>query len=176
MRDALLLVDLINFFDHDEGERLLQSFRERLKSMQAVIAHARSSRIPVIYVNDHVGRWDSDAPALVRAAVEDGPGGELIAVIAPEKSDHFVLKLRYSGFDHTPLSILLEELRVERLLLAGAATEGCVVQTAIDARELGFKVTIVADACASNDEQLEHIALQYAEKVGGIHITRSGEL
>lgn len=101
MRDALLLVDLINFFDHDEGERLLQSFRERLKSMQAVIAHARSSRIPVIYVNDNVGRWDSDAPALVRAAVEDGPGGELIAVIAPEKSDHFVLKLRYSGFDHT---------------------------------------------------------------------------
>lgn len=49
------------------------------------------------------------------------------------------------------------------------------MQTAIDARELRF-VTIVADACASNDEQLEHIALQYAERVGGIHITRSGEL
>ena len=75
-----------------------------------------------------------------------------------------LLKHRYSGFDHTALELLLGDLHVERLVLAGAATEGCVVQTAIDARERGFKVTIVADACATTDPHLEEIALRYAPR------------
>jgi nicotinamidase-related amidase len=59
---------------------------------------------------------------------------------------------------------------VERVVLVGAATEGCVVQTVIDAREHGLKATILADACATADEHLEETALRYAEDVGGIRI------
>jgi nicotinamidase-related amidase len=176
MKDALLLVDLINGFDHDDGDRLLQSFRQRLSSMQAAISHARHSEFPVIYVNDDAGRWDGDAPELVRSAIEDGRGGDVVALVAPGDGDRIVVKPRYSGFDHTPLALLLEELKVERILLAGAATEGCVVQTAIDARELGYKVTILADACATNDEHLERIALHYAEQVVGVRIESATDL
>ena len=176
MKDALLLVDLINGFDHDDGDRLLRSFRQRLSSMQAAISHARHSEIPVIYVNDDAGRWDGDAPELVRSAIEEGRGGDVVALVAPGDGDRIVVKPRYSGFDHTPLALLLEELKVERILLAGAATEGCVVQTAIDARELGYKVTILADACATNDERLERIALHYAEQVVGVRIESATDL
>jgi len=41
--------------------------------------------------------------------------------------------------------LLLRDLDVERLLVIGGATERCIVQTAIDARELDFKVTILTD-------------------------------
>ena len=50
-----------------------------------------------------------------------------------------LLKHRYSAFDHTPLDLLLERLHIDRLVLIGAATEGCIVQTAIDAREHGLE-------------------------------------
>lgn len=79
-------------------------------------------------------------------------------------------KARYSAFDHTALDLLLAELECERILLCGAATEGCVVQTGIHAREHGFKVTILARACATTDDALERVALAYAEQVGGIRI------
>jgi nicotinamidase-related amidase len=170
VNDAVLLVDLINRFDHADGDRLLQSFRARMPGMQSAIAYARDSGLPVIYANDNAGQWDSDAPALVDAAIEEGRGGELITPLAPRPGDRFVLKPRYSAFDHTPLELLLAELEIERLLLAGTATEGCVVQTTIDARELDFKVTILRDACATNDECLERIALEYAEQVAGARI------
>jgi nicotinamidase-related amidase len=176
MNDALLLVDLINRFDHADGERLLRSFRERMTGMRSVIACAHDSGIPVIYANDNAGRWDSDASTLVQSAIEEGRGGELVAPLAPRKGDRFVLKPRYSAFDHTPLELLLTELEIGRLLLAGGATEGCVVQTAIDARELGLKVTILRDACATNDEHLERIALEYAEQVGGARIATAADL
>lgn len=40
----------------------------------------------------------------------------------------------------------------------------------LDAREHGWKVTILASACATTDEELERLALAYAEQVGGIRV------
>lgn len=88
--------------------------------------------------------------------------------------DRVLLKHRYSAFDHTALELLLESLGVERIVLVGAATEGCVVQTALDAREHGLKATIVADACATTGAEIEAIALRYAEEVGRIRVRRHG--
>jgi nicotinamidase-related amidase len=162
----------VNDFRHEDGEQLLASFRDRHGALVAALENARSTGIPVIYANDNVGVWDGDAPRLVRKAVE-GRGGELVASISPQKGDRFVVKPRYSAFDHTPLDIILRDLEVERILLAGAATEGCVVQTAVDAREQGFKVTVLADACATNDERLERIAFEYLEEVVGARLERA---
>jgi len=107
----------------------------------------------------------------VREAL-DGLGSDVVAAIAPREGDRFVVKPRYSGFDHTPLEIILRDLAIDRILLAGAATEGCVVQTAIDGRELGFKITVLADACASPDARLEQVALTYLEEVVGAQLER----
>ena len=83
-----------------------------------------------------------------------------------------MLKPRCSAFDSTPLEILLGSLEIERLLLAGMATEMCVTQTAIAGRELGYKVTVLAGACACVDDRLEQIALEYLGDVVGVHIER----
>lgn len=167
--DALLVVDVMNDFDHKDAEALLASFRERGATIAAVLGAARDAGVPVIYVNDDRDRWDSDAPALAREAA-DGPGGDAIADLLPQAGDRVLLKHRYSGFDHTPLDLLLEAESIDRVLLVGAATEGCVVQTALDAREHGLKATILADACATTDPALEEVSLRYAEDVGGIRV------
>ena len=172
MRDALLLVDVINAFDHEDGARLLESFRARHEGVVRALDHARDARLPVIYANDNVGVWDGDAPGLVRRALA-GPGGDLVEPIAPREGDLVVIKPRYSAFDHTPLELLLRELEVERLLLAGTATEMCVVQTAIAARERGFKVSVLVDACATVDERMERISLDYVENVVGVRLERA---
>jgi nicotinamidase-related amidase len=173
LRDALVLVDVINDFRHEDGDALLRSFRGRLDGLKAAIRQAREREIPVVYANDNEGIWDGDAKRLVRHAVEQGRGGDLVAAVAPEEGDRFVVKPRYSAFDHTPLELILRELEIERLLLAGTATEGCVVQSAIDGRELGFKISVLTDACATNDERLEHIALEYLEEVVGARLERA---
>ena len=171
MRDAFLLVDVVRTFEHEDGERLLASFRDRHAGFVAALERARGEGLPVIYANDTFGRWDGDAPRLVREAVA-GPGGELVEAVAPREGETFVVKPRYSAFDHTPLELILRELEVERLLLGGLSSEGCVAQTAIDARELGFKVTVLARACATIDERVEQVALEYLEQVAGAVVER----
>jgi nicotinamidase-related amidase len=169
--DALLVVDVLADFDHEDSEALLASFRERGAAMGSAIAAAREAGVPVIYVNDDRDRWDGDAPALAEEAL-NGPGGDIIRPLLPQKGDRLLLKHRYSAFDHTALELLLEAVSIRRILLVGASTEGCVVQTALDARELGLKATILADACATASTELEQVALRYAEDVGGIRVCR----
>lgn len=169
MNDALLLVDVIDDFWHDDGDRLLASFRARHARLHQELERARGT-IPVVYANDDRGRFDGDAPGLVRDAVEHGKAGELVAAVRPQPGDRVVLKPRYSAFDSTPLEILLRRLEVERILLAGMATEACVTQTAIAARELGFKVTVLAGACAAVDERLEQVALEYLREIAGAFV------
>ena len=169
MKDALVLVDVVNDFRHEDGEALLSSFRARQPRLVDALERARGS-IPVVYANDAWGRWDGDAPRMVRDAITTGLGGELVAEIAPREGEPVVLKPRYSAFDSTPLHILLEHLEIERIVLAGMATEMCVTQSAIAARELGYKVTVLADACACVDERLERIALEYLRTVVGVFV------
>jgi len=169
MKDALLVIDVVSEFDHEDGEQLLASFRERLPGMRETLAAERAAGLPVLYANDMQGRWDGDARGFVRTAL-DGRGGDVVSALAPRAGEAFLFKPRYSAFDHTAVELLLRQLEVERLLLMGGATEACIVQTGIDARELGFKVTIVAGACATLDEELERLSLRYAEEVAGMHV------
>jgi nicotinamidase-related amidase len=164
MDRALLLVDVIKDFRHEDGERLLASFRERHAGLVRAVDRARENGELVVYANDCPDTWDSDAPELVRRALE-GRAGQLISSIAPRPGDLVILKRRYSGFDETPLAALLQERGIRRLTLAGTATEMCVFQTATDALRSGYEVAVQADACATVDEQHEALALAYLERV-----------
>jgi nicotinamidase-related amidase len=173
-KDALVVVDVINDFEHEDGAQLLESFRLRLTAMVSTLENARATGTAVVYVNDELIPWQSNLPGLIERAL-DGSGSDVVRGLLPRTGEYTLLKRRYSAFDHTTLDLLLEELAVERLVMIGASIEGCVVQTAIDAREHGFKTTIVADACASARPELEETALTYAESVVGARLARALE-
>jgi nicotinamidase-related amidase len=167
--DVLLMVDLLQAFDHEDGGRLLASVRSRADSLVATVRGVRAAGIPVVYANDDGGRFDGDGPGLVERALA-GPAGDVIALVRPRPGDALILKPRYSAFIGTPLELLLRDLGVSRILLSGAATEMCVAQTAISARELGFQVSILAEACACIDERDERLTLDYLERIVGCRI------
>jgi nicotinamidase-related amidase len=94
VRDALLLVDVVNDFRHEGADSLLASFRTRHGGIVAALERARARGIPVVYANDNFGEWHGDASRLVREAVERGRAGDLVAAIAPQDGDRFVVKPR----------------------------------------------------------------------------------
>jgi nicotinamidase-related amidase len=171
--DCLLLVDVFPDFDHADGDALLRSYRERHPALATLLERARLHGLPVVYANDNHGVYDGDAASIVRRAL-DGEAGDLVARLEPGDGDRFVVKPRYSAFDHTPLDLVLRALTADRLVLAGASTEGCVAQTAIAAREHGYKVSVVAEACATTDSELEEIALAYLTRVVGVRVAPAG--
>ena len=57
----------------------------------------------------------------------------------------------YSGFEQTALEDLLRERRVDELTVVGLATDYCVKNTALDALDKGFRVTVDPDAVRGVD-------------------------
>ena len=52
----------------------------------------------------------------------------------------------YSGFDGTDLAQRLHQLKIQRLLIGGLATDYCVLHTVKDALKEGFEVCVLRDA------------------------------
>lgn len=61
-------------------------------------------------------------------------------------------KTRYSAFAGTNLDILLRERGVEEVVLVGVCTDICILHTAVDSYNLGYKITIPEYAVASFNE------------------------
>ena len=61
-------------------------------------------------------------------------------------------KTRYSAFAGTNLDILLRERNVEEVILVGVCTDICILHTAVDSYNLGYKITIPEHAVASFNE------------------------
>lgn len=66
-----------------------------------------------------------------------------------EKQIYWMDKTRYSAFAGTNLEIKLRERGIEEIHLVGVCTDICVLHTAIDAYNKGFKIVIYKDAVAS---------------------------
>ena len=121
-----------------------------------------------VHPPDHVsfaerdGRWPAHC-------VEGHPGAELHQSVAGLPFDIIQDKggdrdrEQYSGFDGTPLADRLRERGVERVAVAGIATDYCVRATALDAIREGFQTTVLADAVAAVDAEAGDGARALAE-------------
>jgi nicotinamidase/pyrazinamidase len=58
----------------------------------------------------------------------------------------------YSGFAGTNLNEALHDARVQRVFVAGLATDYCVLQTVMDAIDRGFDAVVLGDAVAAVDQ------------------------
>jgi nicotinamidase-related amidase len=148
-RAAVLALDLLSDFDFPDGQAVLRALSPKVRPIQRLLDMARRHHVTVIYANDHVGPWRSDAPSLIARCVEPArPGAPLVKALAPQAQDFIVLKPRHSAFYGTPLDALLEDQDVDTLVLTGVSAESCVWMTACDAHTRGFSLVIPGDTLA----------------------------
>jgi nicotinamidase-related amidase len=160
---ALLVVDMLNPYEHEDADRLAGSVRTALPQVTALIERARSQDVPVVYVNDNYGDWNSSAEELAETAMK-GRHPELVEPLLPRGDDAFVIKARHSVFYSTPLEYLLQTMEVGRIVLAGQATEQCILYSALDGYVRHFDVAVPRDGVAHIHEHLAQAALEMMER------------
>ena len=163
---ALLLIDVINDLEFPGSDQLLKQALPMARNLARLKKRAQAAGIPVIYVNDNFGRWQSDFHKQVQHCLEDGVKGEPIArLLKPGTEDYFVLKPKHSGFFSTQLDILLEYLGVETVILTGIAANICVLFTANEAYMRDYQLIVPRDCVASNTKRENDYALQQMKQI-----------
>ncbi|WP_174733591.1 cysteine hydrolase family protein [Mesobacillus harenae] len=83
---------------------------------------------------------------------------------------YYLDKTRYSAFSGTNLESKLREREIAELHLVGVCTDICVLHTAVDAYNKGFKVIVYKDAVASFNEAGHEWSLGHFENVIGAEV------
>jgi nicotinamidase-related amidase len=162
-KSALIVVDMLNAYEHEDAEPLVESVRDSLPAMQGLIDAARESGVFTAYVNDHYGDFTANRGRLV----EDALGGahpELVEPIVPAEDLPFLLKARHSIFYGTQVEYMLRREGVGRIVLVGQVTEQCILYSALDAYVRHFDVAVAPDAVAHIHSDLADAALRMMER------------
>ncbi|MFD5721458.1 cysteine hydrolase family protein [Streptomyces sp. NPDC127036] len=174
-KTALIIIDMINTYDHPDVDLLLPSVQKVVPHAAALLERARRSNAPVIYVNDNFGEWRSHHGELLDKALA-GPHADLVEPLRPDDSSLFIVKARHSVFFETPLSYLLSQQDIHHLVLCGQVTEQCVLYSALDAHIRHFDVTVPRDVVAPIHADLADAALRMMERNMGARVCGADEL
>jgi ureidoacrylate peracid hydrolase len=160
---CLLVIDMQNGFCHPDGSGARAGLR--MWNLPAVIdehvqlvAEARGRAVPVVFTRYRWRRNRVDIDAAVAAVFGEDAFGEdtwdaaIVDAIAVG-DDTVVDKPRFDSFLYTDLDLVLRRLGVDRLLLTGVTTNGCVETTARTATQLGYDVVVAEDATSAREHR-----------------------
>jgi len=132
------------------------------------IAAARTKNIPVIYV---VVGFRADMPEVSTRNKSFSATKErfksmgvsmddFVAIhpgIAPAAGELVVTKRRVSAFTGSDLEVILRAWDIKHLVLTGIATGGVVLSTVREASDKDYQLTVLADCCADQDEEVHRV-------------------
>ena len=184
-RTALIVVDVQNDFADPEGAFYVRDGEQVVEVINREVDRAVSAGAFVVYTQDwhnevtphfakHGGIWPVHG-------VQETWGAALhpdLEVRGPSVRKGMGEDDGYSGFsehnlasgvvDQTPLEQMLRERGIDKVVIAGLATDYCVRATALDAAERGFKATVLRDAIRGVNLEPEDdvLALRAMEEAG----------
>lgn len=160
---ALVVVDVQNDFAHPHGNLYIDGGEDILPPVNEEVAAARGSGALVVYTQDahpestphfakNGGAWPThcvhgtwgaafhDDLEVNGPVIRKGTGGE-------DGYSGFTEQIPHGGHvQPTWLDALLRQHNIEQLVIVGLAQDVCVKETVLDARRLGYHVSVRADA------------------------------
>lgn len=128
----------------------MASLQERFRKHQLEVIHTRIQSL----TKDGRDR----SPGHKRLDLHAAPGSkeaEFLPEVAPVGDEIVINKTASGVFTSTNAQYILRNLGISALYVVGVYTNECVSTTVRDACDLGFDVTLVADACATVSRQLQ---------------------
>lgn len=148
MGKALLIIDVQNAMIAVDNP--VYQANDKIHKIQSLIQKARIKNIPIIYIqHNEVGSEFENGTETWK--IFDG--------IKPQVNDTIIQKTESDSFYETPLKEILEQNKIDQLVIVGMQTEYCVNATSTRAVKLGYDVTLVKDAHSTWDSD-KHSAIE----------------
>ena len=140
----LLLIDIQNDYFPGGAMALVRPDAAAAKATLALDQFRRAGR-PVIHI-----RHEALRPGAA-FFLPGTPGADIQAAVAPLANETVITKAWPNSFRDTSLGEAVAASGASRLVVAGMMTHMCVDATVRAGFDLGYAVTVLADACATRD-------------------------
>lgn len=141
---ALIVIDIQNDY-FPSGRWPLSGVELAADNAARLIVSARNSGGLVVYIRHEF--LTENAPFFAAGS----NGAELHPKILNRKDELVVVKHFPNAFRETDLKTALDQNAIQEVVICGSMSHMCVDSTARAANDLGYKVTVIHDACATRD-------------------------
>jgi nicotinamidase-related amidase len=167
MNQALVLIDIQN--DYFPGGRMtLEGADAAAQNAASLLARFRAGGLPLFHVQ-HVSTRPN-----ATFFIPGTDGIEFHAAVAPLAGEPVIQKNFPNAFRATRLDTELRSRGVSELVIAGMMTHMCIDTSVRAAFDLGFKVDLAFDACATRDLRFGDAELTAAQVHGSFIAALNG--
>lgn len=189
---ALLVIDIQNTYleipdDKAEAARW-QPFFDRMNNIvipntARLIADARARGVEVIFARIACLKDDGRDRSLSQKKPgfnylllpKDRPDSQIVDELEPQGDEITVLKTTDSALTGTNLRLILQNMGIKDVVVAGIFTDQCVSSTVRSLADESFGVVVVEDACAAATDQLHQHELEIINMIY-CHVVQAEEL
>ena len=139
---ALLIIDIQNDYFHG-GKMELEGADAAAENAAGALAHFRQSGMPIFHV-----RHLSARPGAT-FFIPGTSGADIHEHVQPRDGERVFEKNFPNSFRATELDAALKASGVKELVVAGMMTHMCVDASVRQAADLGYRVTLLGDGCAT---------------------------
>jgi nicotinamidase-related amidase len=147
MKTALLIIDIQNDY-FDKGTMTLVGSEKASENARLVLDRFRTENLPIIFIQ-HIATRPSATFFLPNTK-----GAEIHDNIKPSVQEKVIVKHYPNSFRETELLYYLKVKNITDLVICGMMTHMCVDATVRAAKDLGFNIVLIGDACATKDQEI----------------------
>ncbi|MFC6225016.1 cysteine hydrolase family protein [Hymenobacter artigasi] len=156
MSKALIVVDVQNDY-FENGAMELVGPLPVSENVKLLLEKFRAEKLPVVHIH-HLG-VGPDATFFLPGT----KGAEIHANVQPLDGEKVIMKYYPNSFRDTDLLAHLQGLGIKELVITGMMTHMCIDATTRAARDFGFECTVIGDACATKDLEVNGAHVKAAE-------------
>lgn len=153
---ALLMIDVQNDY-FPGGKMTLEGAEQAGKNAQQVLEYFRKNNLPVIHIR-HISTNEGAAFFLPGTS-----GADIHSSVSPLAGEKVIEKHFPNSFRETDLLNYLQTKNIKNLVITGMMTDVCVESTTRAAFDFGFRNTIIGDATATRDRELNGQTIKASE-------------
>ena len=153
MKTALLVIDVQKGV-FNKSSKIWQA-EELIENINRLITWARENSFPVVFVqhgNNSFLKKGTD-------------GWRLHSGLKVQKEDIFINKEHGDAFKQTDLDQNLQEMGIERTVICGLVSHGCVRSACVGAHEHGYKVVLVSDVHSSFNKKAVDLIIEVNQEL-----------
>jgi len=186
-RTALLVIDIQNTYlepkDDEQEDSRWQPFVERMNEVvipntARLVEQCRNNNIEVIFARIACLKTDGRDRSLSQKKPgfnyllmpKDRHDSQIVPQLEPDKNEITVIKTTDSALTGTNLRLILHNMGIANVVVAGIFTDQCVSSTVRSLADESFNVVVVDDCCAAatmelHTHELEIINMIYCHVV-----------
>lgn len=151
-RKALIVIDIQNDY-FPGGKWTLSGMDAAAANAARLLADAREKGDLVVHVRHEFP--SANAPFFAPGS----PGSEIHPKVQNLDGEAVVVKHQINAFRETDLKAILDRHNISDLVICGAMSHMCVDAATRAASDLGYKCTVIHDACASRDQEFQGVTV-----------------